>query len=157
MTWRMRHLSPDPAVTDQYARAWLTGTALEGPMPAVTLLTGERGPVGSAGLLRARRMAAGRPAPGQDPAAADIDYASGRQEQALGGYAAGLMRDPADPGAWTGLALSMGNDHAQAFLADHAELARAVAIRVRSLSGSAPDPVGLTRWIAALGRKASVL
>jgi HEXXH motif-containing protein len=157
MTWRMRHLSPDPGMTDRYSRAWLTGTPPPEPMPAVTLRPADRGTLGSAWLVRARRTAAGQPARGQRATAADMDYASGHREQALAGYVAVLMRDPADHGAWAGLALTLGNDQVREFLADHAELARAVAVRVRSLSGNAPDPVGLSLWIAALGRKSSVL
>jgi hypothetical protein len=128
-------------------------------MTTVTLRAGERGPLGSARLLRARRATPDDLGDGPRPTTADIDYAQGRHEQALAGYKRELARDPGDPGGWTGLALALrdGEAHkAASFLADYPELVRAIAVRVRALGGGAPDPVVLTQWIADLGIEPSV-
>ena len=113
MTWRMRHLRPDPAVTDELARAWLTG-APPARAPEVTLRPGERGPIGS---LRP-------PAEGAD-----------------------LVHDPDEPAAWVRLALTLR----EPFLIERPELVRAIALRVRELTGDTAEPAALTRWTASLG------
>ena len=161
MTWRMRHLRPDPAVTNRHAHAWLNKSKPAVPleMITVTLCAGERGPLGSTRLLRARRTTRDDLGDGPRPTTADIDYAQGRHEQALAGYKRQLARNPGDPGGWAGLALALrdGEAHkAASFLADYPELVRAIAVRVLALGGSAADPVVLTQWIADLGIEPSV-
>ena len=155
MTWRMRHLRPDPAVTDRYAHAWLDKSkpAVSPEMTAVTLCPGERGPLGSTRLLLARRTTRDGPEDDLGPTAADIDYAQGRHKQALADYKRALTHNPGDSGGWAGLALVLrdGNSRkAASFLADYPELVRAIALRVRVLSGSSADPVALLQRIADL-------
>src|SRR5450755_204379 len=161
MTWRMRHLRPDPVVTNRHAHAWLNESepAVTPGITAVTLCAGERGPLGSTRLLRARRTTRDDLEGGPRPTTADIDYEQGRHEEALAGYQRELARNPGDPGGWAGLALALrdGEAHkAAAFLADYPELVRAIAVRVRALGGGAPDPVVLAQWIADLGIESSV-
>ena len=161
MTWRMRHLRPDPAVTERHAQAWLNKSkpAVTPEMTAVTLCAGERGPLGSTRLLRARRAAHDDLGNGPSPTTADVDYAQGRHEQALVGYKRELTRNPGDPGGWAGLALALrdGEAHkAAAFLADYPELVRAIALRVRALGSGSADPVVLAQWIADLGTEPAV-
>ncbi len=161
MTWRMRHLRPDPVVTDRHAHAWLNESKPAGTpeMTTVTLCAGERGPLGSTRLLRARRTTRDDLGNGPRPTTADIDYAQGRHKQALAGYKRQLTRNPGDPGGWAGLALALRDGEAYkaaSFLADYPELVRAIALRVRALGGGSADPVVLTQWIADVGTEPSV-
>jgi HEXXH motif-containing protein len=171
MVWRMRHLRPDPVEVDDLARAWLAGTgrpealATESRRPPaaaadVSPCPGERGNLGSSRLLLARRAARqgdgsrrGDPVAIANgaPTAADINYVHGRHTESLTGYRAELIRDPGDPGAWAGLALTLRHGEARdavSFLTERPELVRAVAIRVRELYGDCADPIALTEWIA---------
>jgi HEXXH motif-containing protein len=161
MVWRMRHLRPDSAVIDLQARAWLHGSepAITPAATAVNLRPGERGPVGSARLLRAQRAARGGLGNDSRLPPADIAYARGCHEQAIAGYKKELERNPGDPGSWALLALALRDSEAQkaaSFLEDYPELVRALALRIRALGGRPADPVVLTQWIAEAGTRTSM-
>lgn len=170
ITWRIRHLQPGTAATDALARAWLAGVErLPGPVEvSLTVRPGPRAPVGSTRQLLAQRAALFPDQPAVSwpadarPTAADLACARLQYAAALAGYRRELARDPAEPGAWAGLAVAASRieRHRQrredasgglAWLAGQPEVVRAVSLRVLVLGGRHPDPVALAAWLAAVG------
>jgi HEXXH motif-containing protein len=170
ITWRIRHLEPDPTTTDKLARAWLAGRQRPpGPRAVgITVRPGGRASIGSTRQLLARRIAlfADRLGlslpPNIRPTTADLAYARGEYVVALAGYRGELTRDPAQVGAWAGLALTLRRleQHGKppdglfgglASVAAQPEVVRAVCSRILTLCGQHPDPVALAAWLRQTG------
>jgi HEXXH motif-containing protein len=166
LTWRLRRVSPAPGTVDVFARMWLAPIGSRGPAtdpsPEPTAVAAEYSSQaalsaarGSArqlaaftAVLTARAIAADETHYGSghdpEPSMGDLAYARGQYAHALSAYLAELADNPAEPGAWTGVALASR----QPLLLSRPELVRAVYLRVRELGGPVPDPVALAAWLA---------
>jgi HEXXH motif-containing protein len=137
MTWRMRHLIPDPAAVDRLARSWLA----DAPPPLRATLI-------ESSLHPAQRVQPGLP---RQHSTADLAYARGQYATAQAAYLAELAADPAALSGWAGLALTsrrLADGDGEALLTARPEVTRALYLRILALSGTIPDPVALTAWLA---------
>jgi HEXXH motif-containing protein len=168
LTWRLRHLRPDPGAVERLAGAWPVGAPEPLTAPA-TLEPSDRRP-GTRGHrtelrhLRLRFPAEFRrlctvPAPGPPLYEADLAHVSGDTATAIDLYRARLEDDPLDVEAWSGLAVSArraADDLAgpAAALCTHPEVVTAVYRRVGELGTGVPDPLELAGWLGPAVRDA---
>jgi HEXXH motif-containing protein len=165
--WRLHHLSPATSAVAALAAAWAAGAAppppgsLAGPELAASLEVAgletrallARHALTEPGVVRGWRSGAGPGEYVRGAVRADVDWVTGYPAAAAAGYARALDDgNPADPHAWSGLALAAYD------LAAHdprwAGAARALAEvpeLVRALHGAlaapAPDRLAVARWL----------
>ncbi|WP_158848921.1 HEXXH motif domain-containing protein [Saccharothrix deserti] len=146
ITWRLRHVRPDPRVVGDVVAAWpdrhpYAGDAGERGRGSVVPTTGS-GESLLAALLKLRVL---------DPRefdrvpyreGPDFAYLRGEREVAADGYAARLHDAPHDLAAWAGLGLALDS----AVMRRVPELVRAVHHGVAARTGVAPPPVELVAW-----------
>jgi HEXXH motif-containing protein len=163
VSWRLRHLRPDPGQVQRMASAWLAGQ----PCPRADLLPPEVRPGGLALtdngrrdllLLRLRdprRFTRISTRPGElaalVPDASDVDvaYLQGDLDRASAGYQRMLRARPDRLTAWAGLALiscrrAAGRPEP---LADTPELIMAIYQRLADLGTEPPGPGELADWV----------
>ncbi|SEG16329.1 HEXXH motif-containing protein [Thermomonospora echinospora] len=156
LTWRLRHLRPDPGALDRIAAAWPSGSAgpLTGPpRPApVDQLPGMRGARFELRGLRLRDPSGFRSIgrdrwPGAGAEAADLALVRGDVGTALEGYRAHLAAGSSDPEAWAGLALAARRvgDEAAVALRTAPEVVAGAHGRIGERTGALPDPLDLAR------------
>lgn len=163
VSWRLRHLRPDPGQVQRIAAAWLA----DQPCPLAGLRPPEVRPGGPALtdngrrdllLLRLRdprRFARLSARPGKlaalvpDASEADVAYLLGDLDRAAAGYQRMLRARPDRVTAWAGLALIRGQRAAgQADpLADTPELIMTVYLRLADLGQAQPGPGELAAWV----------
>ncbi len=169
LLWRLRHVPPAPSRVEELARAWLEA---HGPaavdsldQPAEEEPPAEEEAPAEEELRRALRMLhIADPARLRDLVCdrtraasgtalekeADLTYVAGDPATAARIYRRVLTWRPDAGSAWAGLALAWRQTGpgrlAEGMLAEP-ELVRAVSLRVRELSGSAPDPQRLVSWL----------
>jgi len=163
--WRVRHKAIAPTAAHRIAEAWIAGQAAPRhpsstlrPRPdAIRLDT--FGPLARLWLSApddfARRR---RAADGRDPARrAEYAAVAGDAEQAARGYAEWAARDPDDPEAWIGAALTV---HEQTgapgtlLLLERPEVVAGVRRAVAAAGGELPDPLHLAAWLGGAGEQA---
>jgi hypothetical protein len=159
LRWRLRNLAVPPEEADALAAAWRRGDPpppVESrlvPAPRRALENSERLNRMHATLRRdaaeaapARRQEEGRGGevgavttrlPGGGATAGDDALLGGDHGTARSAYRKGVVREPADDAAWTGLAL----------LADRLDRLEVVVAGYRALPDR-PDPVAFARWIS---------
>ncbi|MFD0206173.1 MULTISPECIES: HEXXH motif domain-containing protein [Saccharothrix] len=145
MTWRLRHVRPDPHDVRNAVAAWFDrgsfgdgGVARRGTVVPVSgsgesLLTA---------LLRLRVLEPGEfdRAPHRD--GPDFAYLRGERKAAVEGYAARLRATPHDATAWAGLGLALDS----AVMRRCPELVRAAHHAVTVRTGVPLSPVDLVTW-----------
>jgi hypothetical protein len=144
ITWRLRHVRPDPSVVGAAVEAWLDGRPPDradgtGGRVAPTAGSGESL---LAALLKLRVLDPREfdRVPHRD--GPDFAYLRGAREVAAEGYAARVRATPHDVAAWAGLGLSLGSE----VMRRAPELVRAVHHGVAVRTGAAPSPVALVTW-----------
>jgi HEXXH motif-containing protein len=158
LTWRLRHLRPDPGVVDRLAGAWPIGQP--NPVtPPPRLVVSER-PPGKPGVrtglrhLRLRRPTEFRQRYAVSAAAhdeaADLALVGGNFSAAVQCYTTRLAADPNDDEAWSGLAVSARRGDvrpAGEVLCALPELVAAVHRRIVRLGAGHPNPLDLACWL----------
>ncbi|REE95486.1 HEXXH motif domain-containing protein [Thermomonospora umbrina] len=151
LTWRVRHLRPDPADVDQIALAWPGGTPAP-PLrrPELTASDREPGTRNTRTGLRHLRLrhpdefARVRATRGD----ADVALVAGHGAEAADRYRARLADDPGSAEDWAGLAIAARRGGAAIpALTAFPEVVAAVHHRIGELRGSRPDPLDLARWL----------
>ncbi|PSL52850.1 HEXXH motif-containing protein [Saccharothrix carnea] len=144
ITWRLRHVRPDPRAVRDAVAAWLDRRpfAEDARVPGAVVPTTGSGESLLTALLRLRVLEPDEfdRVPHRD--GPDFAYLRGEREAAAEGYAARLRTTPHDLSAWAGLGLSLDS----AVLRHHPELVRAVHHATAVRTGAAPPPVELATW-----------
>ncbi|MGW0580369.1 aKG-HExxH-type peptide beta-hydroxylase, partial [Streptomyces sp. NPDC002920] len=166
--WRVHHLRPAPSAVAEAVDAWLAG---ESAPPRSLTAEPEIVPAPSArwldslAMLFRQRLAGaddGRPVREEPEKAAarvtgaltgDALLASGDATAARRAYLGHLAREPERAAAWTGLgqALAATGTHPPAarLLRERPEQARMLHQAVTEATGTPPDPLHLSTWLAA--------
>ncbi|RAY12805.1 hypothetical protein DPM19_22560 [Actinomadura craniellae] len=146
LTWRLRHLRPDPGWLEPAAAAWPGGTVPAPAGPPVLAPAAGSGPSGARAELRRlwlRRPAEFARATGHPGDRAQV---AGDYEEALGHYAVG----PASAEEWAALAVCarrVDAGPAAEVLVTLPETVAAVHREIVRCGGDPPEPLELARWL----------
>lgn len=157
--WRLRNARPDDASVAELAAAWCAGQPA--PPHGVTRTDYTDGGIALGSTSRLDLLYLRVRDPGgftrrlhSDGTAAmngDMMLISGRTEAAVVAYRRQLANTPASLQAWAGLALALRAARpgpAATALCNGPEVVYAVGRQVAQLTGAAPDPEELARWLA---------
>ena len=148
LRWRLRNLHVDPADAAAIADAWVRHEkppdhAVRShlmPAPRRALEHSARLDLIHRLLSGPERAGGGAARPGGRATAGDCAFLSGDHGTALDAYRKGVVQEPGDDAAWTGLALVSG----------HRDRLEIVAATYRSLPEKS-DPLELARWLTSGG------
>ncbi|MFT7834977.1 HEXXH motif-containing putative peptide modification protein [Saccharothrix sp. BKS2] len=143
VTWRLRHVRPDPEGVEDAVTAWLDrrgapawrrpGRVVPGKGSGRSLL---------AALLRLRALDPDGFGRVEHRAGPEFAHLRGELRTAVDGYTARVRAAPHDVAAWAGLALALGSPS----LRRSPEVVRAACRGVAARTGAAPSPVELAAW-----------
>lgn len=143
ITWRLRHVRPDPRAVEEAAAAWLAGRAAPGGPPRGRVVP--RAGSGESLLTALFRLRALDPTGFERVAhreGPEFAHLRGESRTAADGYAARLRAAPHDAATWAGLALALGSTA----LRRAPEVVRATHHELAVRTGAPPSSGELVAW-----------
>ncbi|PRY02699.1 HEXXH motif domain-containing protein [Allonocardiopsis opalescens] len=151
VTWRLRHLRPDPGAVEELAERWLERRPPAARVP-VSVAPDPDGTVlgGRIELLAGLLERPGSPPPGAEPLSVpDRALLAGDHRAAESGYLRLIAADPSLTSAWAGLAVARGRGRSAADpLRTRPEVVAGLYRRLRE-RGRPAEPARLADWLSA--------